>query len=275
MVAPVWPRTGRAAPTPRAGPARRAAPGPHPQDDLVDAQPGVVLELALVAIVPNGTTASRAGRAPPARPARAGGDGLGQAAAPDRDPAVGIIGDGAKTASLAPPPIRVRTRGCCTGLGQDQVGPKSTNSPWYSACSSTTAPPWRPGARGRRRGAGRVDAVVLGLGPVPAEADAQGDPTVGEMVERGHLLGQDDGVVLGGQQDAGAEADARGHGRRARQGDERVEAALVVVEPHAFDQRRRHVLADRQMRVLGHPERVEAELLDRQRPARRAPCRGR
>jgi hypothetical protein len=51
--------------------------------------------------------------------------------------------------------------------------------------------------------------VVLGLGPVPAEADAQGDPATREVVERGDLLGQHDRIVLGGQQNAGAEPDAR------------------------------------------------------------------
>ena len=67
--------------------------------------------------------------------------------------------------------------GCCTGLGQDQVGPKSTNSPWYSAWS--VRPDGLHGGQVLAHhgvAAGPVDAVVLGLGAVPAEADAEGDP---------------------------------------------------------------------------------------------------
>ena len=71
------------------------------------------------------------------------------------------------------------------------------------------------------------------------------------MVEGGHLLGQNDGVVLGRQQDPGAEPDALGDGGGRGQRDQRVEAALVVVEAHAFDQGGRHVLTKRQVRVLG------------------------
>ena len=95
------------------------------------------------------------------------------------------------------------------------------------------------------------------------------------MVERGHLLGQHDRVVLGGQQDAGAEPDALGDGGRGGQRDEGVETALVVVEAHAFDQGGRRVLRDGEVRVLGQPERVEAELLDRDGERRRRARRGR
>ena len=110
-----------------------------------------------------------------------------------------------------------------------------------------------------------VDAVVLCLCPVPAEPDAERDAAAGEMVERGDLLGQEDRVVLGGEQDARAEPDARGDGGGRGQRDERVEAALVVVEADALDEGGRQVLAHGQVRVLGQPERVEAQLLDRDR----------
>ena len=158
----------------------------------------------------------------------------------------------------------MRTRGCCTGLGQDQVGPKSTNSPWYSAWSvDQMASMAARCSRDDVVPAGPVDAVVLGLGPVPAVPDPEGDPAAGEMVERGHLLGQQDRLVLGGEQDAGAESDARGDGGGGGQRDQRVEAALVVVEAHAADERGRRVLLDGEVGVLGQVERVEAELLDR------------
>ena len=38
----------------------------------------------------------------------------------------------------------------------------------------------------------RVDAVVLHLVLVPADADAEQHPPAGQVVERGHRLGQDD-----------------------------------------------------------------------------------
>ncbi len=77
------------------------------------------------------------------------------------------------------------------------------------------------------------------------------------------LLGEEDRVVLRGEQDARAQADARGHGGSGGQRDERVETALVVVEADALDERGWQVLSQREVRVLGEPERVEAELLDR------------
>ncbi len=111
--------------------------------------------------------------------------------------------------------------------------------------------------------AGPVDSVVLGLGSVPAEPDAERDPSPGEMVEGCHLLGQEDRLVLGGEEDARAQPDARGHRGGGGEGHERVEATLVVVEAHATDEGRRRVLLDGKVCVLGQVERVEAELFDR------------
>ena len=54
----------------------------------------------------------------------------------------------------------------------------------------------------------------------------------------------------------------RRHGGRGGQRDERIEAALVVVEADALDERGWQVLSQREVRVLGEPQRVEAELLD-------------
>ena len=123
--------------------------------------------------------------------------------------------------------------------------------------------------------AGPVDAVVLGLGAVPAEPDAERDPSAREMVEGGHLLGQQDRLVLGGEENAGAESDARGDGGGGGERDQWVEAALVVVEADAADERRRRVLLDGKVGVLGDVERVEAELLDRGGEDGRAPGRHR
>ena len=190
-------------------------------------------------MVPKGTTQSR-GRVPPgllgqrvqAREGLAAGRGRRWGSSRRRTSTTAE-----STASLAPPPTSVRTRGCCTRLGPGPGRARSRRTrrgtrparcdqmaSMAARCSRTTS--WRRG---------EVDAVVLGLGPVPAEADAERDAPAREMVERGHLLGQDDRVVLGGEQDAGAEPDARRHGGRGGQRHERVEAALVVVEPHALD----------------------------------------
>ena len=122
---------------------------------------------------------------------------------------------------------------------------------------------------------GPVDAVVLGLGAVPAEPDPERDPPAAEVVERGHLLGQQDRLVLRGEEDAGAEPDACRDGGGRGERDQRVEAALVVVESHPADERGRRVLGHGEVRVLGQVERVEAEFLDRGRPGRPAPGRRR
>ena len=53
-----------------------------------------------------------------------------------------------------------------------------------------------------------------------------------------------------------------GHRGGRGERDQRVEAALVVVEAHAADQCRGRVLPDGEVGVLGQVERVEAELLD-------------
>ena len=237
-----------------------------------------MLELALVGDGAEGDDrTARPGRARPLRQGRAGrGSGLAQPAAADGDPAVGALGDGVEdrvggaTADegahrVAAAPAWARTMWAevdelAVVLGL-LVGPDGLHG---RRCSRTMS--WR-----RAKSTPWSAASAL-FHPKP---DAEGDPPAGEMVERGHLLGQHDGVVLGGQQDAGAEADARGHGGRGRQGNDRIQAALVVVEAHAFDEGGRHVLAHRQMGVLGHPERVEAEFLDGRGECRPVQGRGR
>ena len=93
--------------------------------------------------------------------------------------------------------------------------------------------------------------------------DAEHHPAAAQVVERGHLLGQHDRVVLGDQHHPGAEGDPLGGRGRGGQGHERVEAAAVVVELDALDQSRRRVVADRQVGVLGQVERGEPPLLGR------------
>jgi hypothetical protein len=106
-----------------------------------------------------------------------------------------------------------------------------------------------------------IHSVVLRLGPVPSEADSQGETAAGEMVEGGDLLGQDDRIVLGDQKDPGPEGDPLGGRHGSRKGDEGAESPAIVLDPHTFDEGRRHVGPEREMRVLGEIERVEAALL--------------
>ena len=56
-----------------------------------------------------------------------------------------------------------------------------------------------------------IDAVLLHLVDVPADTDAEQEPSVAREVERGDGLGQHDGIVLGDEADAGAQLQALGH----------------------------------------------------------------
>ena len=64
-----------------------------------------------------------------------------------------------------------------------------------------------------------VDAVVLHLLAVPAEADAEDEASLRQPVESRELLGEGDRVVLGRQADAGSEQDAARERRRGGQRD--------------------------------------------------------
>ena len=204
----------------------RAGPAAEAEHDLVDAETGEVLELR-----PRRRSCRRGprrGGPDPGRPLRPGGGGRGRASA-SPPPPMGIHPSAisatvASTVSLAPPPTSVRTRGCCTGLGHDQVGPKSTNSPWNSACSlDQMASAAARCSRTTVRRAVEVDPVVLRFGPVPPEAHAERDAPVRQGVERRHLLGQQDRVVLGHEQDSGAEPDPLGDRGRHGQRHERIQ----------------------------------------------------
>ena len=65
-----------------------------------------------------------------------------------------------------------------------------------------------------------------------AGADAEIDPAGGEFVQRGEGAGGDGGDAVGGNENAGAETDARGFYRRRAHGNEAIGAEhLRVVEP--------------------------------------------
>ena len=94
-----------------------------------------------------------------------------------------------------------------------------------------------------------VDADRLVLGLVPADAGAEDDAVLGQELERGQLLGQDDRVAQGHDQDRGAQPHALGHAGGHGQRQERLEEGDRV-----------EALGREQ--VVGDEERVEAEVLD-------------
>ncbi len=105
-----------------------------------------------------------------------------------------------------------------------------------------------------------LHTVVGGLLDVPAVADAERETAAGEVVERGGLLRQVDGVVLGDQRDAGAEGQPLGDGGGLPEGHEGVECPAVLVRQLAA-RRVRGVPADGDVGVLGQVQPGESALL--------------
>ena len=105
-----------------------------------------------------------------------------------------------------------------------------------------------------------LGAVVLHLLAVPAGADPEQEAAARERIEARHLLRQDDGVALDDETDAGAHLEPLGRGRGRHQRHERVEGVPVVL-----GQRRAagpgRLAAGRDVRVLGHEQRLEAPVL--------------
>jgi hypothetical protein len=87
-------------------------------------------------------------------------------------------------------------------------------------------------------------------------------PPAAEEIERRDLLGQQQRVPLGDQHDARGELDAARRPRGAGQGDERVDEVRVALRDHAVGRSLKAALRlHRDERMLGAPERFEAELL--------------
>jgi hypothetical protein len=81
--------------------------------------------------------------------------------------------------------------------------------------------------------------VVLGLLDVPAVADTEVDAPARQLIERCDLLRRVDRVALGTEVDARAQPDARRHGRRGGEGDDRIHRAPVLLRQVAGDGERR------------------------------------
>jgi hypothetical protein len=106
-----------------------------------------------------------------------------------------------------------------------------------------------------------VRAVRLHLLPVPAGADAEQEAPAGDPVDRRHLLGGDDRVALDDQTDPGGERQPLGHGRDRPERHEGVVHVAVLARQLAAGRVRRPARS-RDVRVLGHEQRLEPVLLD-------------
>src|SRR5215470_7301691 len=117
--------------------------------------------------------------------------------------------------------------------------------------------------------AGRIDGpVVFHLVLVPTSADPKQEPSLAHLVDRGHEFGGLDNVALLNEGHAGAEFDSLGHLTGRGQNHERVHG-VVIGFGHLASAREGRLARQRDMRVLGHPDRLETALLKRASKLRR------
>ncbi len=262
--------------------ASRGRPGPptgcprHPQDHLVDPEPAEVLEL--------GIGGDRPEREHP-RPRRVTtgllegpaerGERLSQPRAPDGHPPVPVLGDGGEVgrrrrrrragrARRLPvpawaPPARVEVDELAVELGR-VVAPQGPHAQDVLAGDGRAGRRRRPRGRPPRRGSTRT------------RCRARTAPRSGGRAWRPAWPARSGRAGPPGPRPSRAAARRDGHS--GGQGHERVEAALVVVDPHPLDQGRRGVGPHRQVGVLGKEERGEARVPRLPWPARTAPCPG-
>ena len=103
-------------------------------------------------------------------------------------------------------------------------------------------------------------AVVLHLLGVPAAADAEDQPAVGQLVHGRHFVGHRDRVALDHQTDAAADLDRVGHRGRGGQRDEQV-VRMPVFLGQVAAARKRALAAGRNVSVFREPDRLEAARL--------------
>ena len=119
----------------------------------------------------------------------------------------------------------------------------------------------------------RVDAMVAHLRLVPPGADPERHSTARNDIEGGDCLRHDDRVMLRDKRDARPEPEAIGDGRDGRQRDEGVDHALACLEPGGVvGNEGPH--RQRDVRVLGQVERLEAMMLERPADLSQIRCLG-
>ena len=149
------------------------------------------------------------------------------------------------------PPTWIGGCGFCTGLGLAIIGSKWTNSPWYSASDFVQISFIASMDFAHPLEAGGVDgAVAFHFVLVPTAADAEEEPSLAHLVDRGDQLGGLDRVALLHQQHAGAELDGLGNLARGSQHHERVHCVVVLFGQIASSWEWR-LARQRDMRVLG------------------------
>ena len=85
-----------------------------------------------------------------------------------------------------------------------------------------------------------IDAVIFHLLVIPAIANPQYEPAIREMIQRGELFREGDGIVLRHQADSRAESDFPRHRHRGGESDVGIQAAQVLVtQLHVASRRRR------------------------------------
>jgi hypothetical protein len=109
-----------------------------------------------------------------------------------------------------------------------------------------------------------VGTVVLHLVLVPATADAEEEPPLRHLVERGGELGGLDRIALDDEADAGADLQCLGRGRRGGQDHERVHRVVIHFR-HIAAAGEWRLAAQRDVRMLGRPQRLEPARLARVR----------
>ena len=115
------------------------------------------------------------------------------------------------------------------------------------------------GFEGLRPRPADVAAHDGGLFLVPAGADAEDEAPAAVAVEGGDLLGEEQRVALGHEQDARPDSDVGGRRRRQGHGNDRVHEAGHL--PAGEDRRIAGALDGRDG-MVGDPERLEAGVLD-------------
>ena len=153
--------------------------------------------------------------------------------------------------------------GVWTGLGTNMTGSKSKNSPW---CSTNVLAPQplthldrlihSPSPRGE------IQTHRIPLGPEPAGPDPEFESSAARHVESDDSSGDRQRMAQADVVDVGAEANPLGLPGQERQVGEDLEHGDVGWNRRVIRIRDRTALQfDRKDQVLGHPDRLEAQLV--------------
>ena len=99
---------------------------------------------------------------------------------------------------------------------------------------------------------------------VPAGADAEHHASAGNIIDARGFFGQQNGVALGDQANAGSEQQLLGHRRHGAQSNERVQGIVILLRQIATT-RERGFAAERNVGVLGQPHGFKSALFERDR----------